>query len=531
MTRRDRDLLIVAAFTGLALLPFLGKAFHVDEPFFLAIARQILRDPLHPFSFSYNWYGDAVPMAGINNTPPLLAYLLAAALRLTGGGEAAMRLAFLPFDLASSLALYLLAARYLRRPLLPVLIVVASPAYMIDMNHLMAEKVMAGLAFPCLYALARGAEEDRSRWLWASSALFAAALFAKYNAVFLAAPALALLWGRVPPRRVAGWFAAAGAPLACYLLGGAFLGAGAWDPAASVTADASRMYWSAWSHKLRAFLSFTGGCGVVVAFWPLLARPSKAAVAACAAAAAVLFLPAFDLAPLVRPVDRVTGVLFSLGALLALTGLFRAKGAGARLWAAWAASVSALLLFAYWAILARLVLFLIPPLVFSLAEELESRWPAEKLRLAQGASLAGVAALSVLLSIVDFRYAGAQRSMALEAAAERAAKGGRLWCAGHWGLQHYVEEAGGSALDGSAGGWSRVRPGDAVIVPRVNSNILKPSGSLKAVVREARVGSAIPLRLISGWTGEAGFYSSGFGFLPYSLSAEPVEEFTVVEPL
>ena len=531
MTRRDRDLLIVAAFTGLALLPFLGKAFHVDEPFFLAIARQILRDPLHPFSFSYNWYGDAVPMAGINNTPPLLAYLLAAALRLTGGGEAAMRLAFLPFDLASSLALYLLAARYLRRPLLPVIIVVASPAYMIDMNHLMAEKVMAGLAFPCLYALARGAEEDRPRWLWASSALFAAALFAKYNAVFLAAPALALLWGRVPARRIAGYFAAAGAPLACYLLGGALLGAGAWDPAASVTADASRMYWSAWSHKLRAFLSFTGGCGVVVAFWPLLARPSKAAVAACAAAAAVLFLPAFDLAPLVRPVDRVTGVLFSFGALLALTGLFRAKGAGARLWAAWAASVSALLLFAYWAILARLVLFLIPPLVFSLAEELESRWPEEKLRLAQGASLAGVAALSVLLSIVDFRYAGAQRTMAREAAAERAAKGGRLWCAGHWGLQHYVEEAGGSALDGSAGGWSRVRPGDAVIVPRVNSNILKPSGSLKAVVREARVGSAIPLRLISGWTGEAGFYSSGFGFLPYSLSAEPVEEFTVVEPL
>ena len=80
MTRRERELLAVAACTGLVVFPFAGQAFHIDEPFFLAIARHILSDPLHPLAFWYNWYGDAVPMASINNTPPLLGYLLAAEL-------------------------------------------------------------------------------------------------------------------------------------------------------------------------------------------------------------------------------------------------------------------------------------------------------------------------------------------------------------------------------------------------------------------------------------------------------------------
>ncbi|MCM2304732.1 MAG: hypothetical protein NDJ72_08520, partial [Elusimicrobia bacterium] len=45
------------------------------------------------------------------------------------------------------------------------------------------------------------------------------------------------------------------------------------------------------------------------------------------------------------------------------------------------------------------------------------------------------------------------------------------------------------------------------------------------------VSCRVPLRLISGFGGEGGFYSNIGGFLPFSPSAEPVEEFTVVEAL
>jgi hypothetical protein len=37
--------------TALVLLPFLGKAFTIDDTFFMREAQQALRDPLHPTAF------------------------------------------------------------------------------------------------------------------------------------------------------------------------------------------------------------------------------------------------------------------------------------------------------------------------------------------------------------------------------------------------------------------------------------------------------------------------------------------------
>jgi hypothetical protein len=74
-----------------------------------------------------------------------------------------------------------------------------------------------------------------------------------------------------------------------------------------------------------------------------------------------------------------------------------------------------------------------------------------------------------------------------------------------------------------------MRPGDVAVLSRVNSNYQPMREKRLADVKEWRVGTPIPLRLISGWTGEGGFYSNVAGFLPYSLSAEPLEEFRVVE--
>jgi hypothetical protein len=94
-----------------------------------------------------------------------------------------------------------------------------------------------------------------------------------------------------------------------------------------------------------------------------------------------------------------------------------------------------------------------------------------------------------------------------------------------------MERAGAEPLDASRGGWDEVRPGDIVVVPRVNSNQVRPARRMRARVARLTVEGPLPVRLISGWTGEGGFYSSVTGFLPYSLSDEPLEEYELVEPL
>lgn len=524
-----RELWIVGAFTVLLSVLFLGKAYHIDEPLYLPVARQILRDPLRPYDFRFNWYGVERPYREINNTPPLLHYALALALKVTGGGEWPMRLFFLPFDLIAAISLYLLAARFLKRPLLPALIVIASPAWLINMPHLMAEKPALALGLAGLYALVRGADEKRPRWYWSSALLLGAAMLSKYNAaVFLLAGVGYSLACRVPLRRIAGHAAVALSGIGLWLvMDAATRGGAAW----LVTSQALALPTARWDHKIRSILAFTGGCGLVTAFWSFIARKPRAVVfGALLAATAFLFSPLFDLAPVVQNADRLVGVVFAVGAAWGLRCVFQGReGGGFCLWRPWTAA-ALLVLLAYWSVMARLVLFLVPPLVFAAAEELEGRLGASALKKLYLASLAAVLAVSLPLALVDYRYAGAQKEIARDVLTRYATQGRRVWCAGHWGLQYYLESGGALMLDASSGGWDRVRPGDVVVVPRVNSNVLRPSKPLAADVRLIPVESGIPLRLLSGWTGEGGFYSNVTGFLPFSFSRESLDEFEVVEP-
>lgn len=462
-----------AAFAVAAALPWLGKAWHIDEPLYLPVARRILEQPLDPYGFLFNWYGRAVPYPEINNTPPLLHYLLAGALAVSGGSEWLTRLLFLPFDAAAAAALYLIARHYLKEPLWPTLLVLSCPAWLINMGHVMAEKpVMAFGLWAVVFAL-------RGRWL-PTALLLAAALMTKYLAVLFLPVALLLLPGR--RLRTA---ALACAPLALYVL---------WQKAAAgaavlVTAQSLELPTAGWAHKLRSVLAFIGG-GVLVG------APNPAPLP--------LFLPWLDVAPVVRPLDRLLGAGLACAGAGALWGAAR----GRRIWLVWTAAALAVTL-AYWSVMARLVLFLAPPLVFAFAERRKVR----RLHVALALTL------SFALQWVDMVHAGAQRAVVGSLA------GRRLWSAGHWGLQEYVTRAGGGVLED----WSQAKPGDVVLVPRVNSSVLKPRSPVVADVRTVTVTSRVPLRLLSGWTGEGGFYSNVFGFLPFSLSTEPVDEIAVVE--
>ncbi|MFI5344845.1 MAG: glycosyltransferase family 39 protein [Elusimicrobiota bacterium] len=503
----------------------------MDEPFFLAIARQIRIDPGHPLSFAFNWYGWSQPMAAINNTPPVLGYLLAAALRISGGGEFWTRALFLPFDLASAWALLALAARFLKKPLWPVLVVLAGPAWALNMNHVMAERVMAGFALPALWLAVVAADENDARAFWGSAALAALALLSKYNALFVLPPAVMYLRSRgAPYRRLAAWSAVALSGVVLSQVWSRAVGAASFQAAWGATSAAARMSWSAPSHRLRALLAFTGGLGLPCALWGARLRISRRAVLASGAVCAILFAPWFDLGPAVRPVDRLMGFLFAWGACAAVLSLARGRASrGFSLWLPWAAAVAVLQL-AYWAVVARFVVFLLPPLTFGLWERLEAEAPERVERFGR-AAFAAAAVLGLALGTADRTYADAQRAVAIEASARARARGGTLWFSGHWGLQEYMLAAGARQLDSDLGGWNEVRPGDVVLVSAVNTNRIPPSHPFLANEYEIVVDSFVPLRHMGDWKREGGFYSSGMGFLPWSFSTGPVDTFTIVEVL
>ena len=54
MLASARVAVLIAAW--LATLPFLGKAFHIDDEAFLAMARQAAVDPWRPYSFDHHFH-------------------------------------------------------------------------------------------------------------------------------------------------------------------------------------------------------------------------------------------------------------------------------------------------------------------------------------------------------------------------------------------------------------------------------------------------------------------------------------------
>jgi hypothetical protein len=51
------------ALTLLCLLPFVGKAFHIDDTLFVWAAKHITKKPLDPYGFSVVWYKTEQPMS------------------------------------------------------------------------------------------------------------------------------------------------------------------------------------------------------------------------------------------------------------------------------------------------------------------------------------------------------------------------------------------------------------------------------------------------------------------------------------
>jgi hypothetical protein len=407
------------------------------------------------------------------------------------------------------------------------LTVLASPAYMINVGHVMSEKLAIAFCFASLWALLASDEPRKARLFWLSAGLAGMAVLSKYLCTFLLPAVVGALYARRELlRRSLLWLGAAMLLPALYfaLKPEVILGA------LIVSAQAAGGFWAAPTHRLRSFLAFTGGLGFPALIPWLLAGSGGARPWLAAMAAAGLFVPAFDLVPGVRGGDRLCGVIFGASGAMMLTMLgdpATRRVAAWRLGGLWAAA-GALIAFSYWSIIARVVLFAIPPLILLSAATVE-RAPGCGARPWQWAGLIASLGLSLGLATVDHGYASAQKEMAAQAF-ERF-PGRRIWCAGHLGLHHYLRAQGALELDLPKDGWSKLRPGDVIVSSRTNAFLPPPHSGLELRRIGLTVRHPLALRLISGWGGEGGFYSNISGFLPFSVSSESLEEFLVAEIL
>ena len=530
-----RDLLLVAGITVVLLLPFAGKAFHVDDPLFLKAARQIQSHPFDFYGFRVNWYGTEQPMWEVTKNPPLGSFFIALAAGVAGWSEIALHLAFLFPAVAAALGTLALARRFCSHPVLATLAAVASPAFLASGTNVMCDVLLVAFWVWAVELWIRGFESRRTLLLVMSGLLIALAALTKYFGVALVP--LLFVDGLARTRKAGWWAASLLLPLA--VLAGYQIwtrnlyGRGLLSDAAAYSSLIRFRSGPLLSAKLVAGLSFAGGClASVIFFAPWLW--SARTIALSAVSGALLALAARAVLPAKALGGGGAGSLVQLAIFtlagagivaLAAADAWPRRDADAILLALW---VGGTLLFAVlfnWTVNARSILPAAPAVGILIARRLERRGgPLLGGRVVRAAPLAAAAALSLAVAWADWRLADTARTAAVRLASARGT-GRTLWFEGHWGFQHSMEARGAQALD-----WrrSRLARGDRVAIPIDNANVVALPGD--AVVHRAVLDlPVLPFLATMSPPLGAGFYLDEWGPLPFAFGRVPPERYVLLE--
>jgi 4-amino-4-deoxy-L-arabinose transferase-like glycosyltransferase len=148
---------------------FLNKAFHIDDPYVIAIARAINRDFLK------------VPIELFLSNPLLLGYYYAPVIRFFGEKEIWMHIFYLPFSLLAIIAMFILSRRFTGEGLLPALSLVISPAFLVMSHNIMLDIPVLAFSLAALAAFIYGTDKNDNRLLFLSGILIAIASLIKYS--------------------------------------------------------------------------------------------------------------------------------------------------------------------------------------------------------------------------------------------------------------------------------------------------------------------------------------------------------------
>jgi 4-amino-4-deoxy-L-arabinose transferase-like glycosyltransferase len=133
---------VAAALPIIFLLPFLDKAFHIDDTVYVYVAQHILNHPINFFGFTMNWTGSELPVFAFNKNPPALSYYLAGFGAIFGWSEMVMHSAQLILTVFASIGIFRLAQRMCSNPLLAVFVVVLTPSFLVSTSVIMCEPLM-----------------------------------------------------------------------------------------------------------------------------------------------------------------------------------------------------------------------------------------------------------------------------------------------------------------------------------------------------------------------------------------------------
>ena len=531
---------VLAAAIVLTSLPFIDQAFHIDDRIYLSTADNILQSPLFPYDYPLYFEGRLAKDMASHSHLPLTSYYLALVKAVTGSErEWIYHVAFLVFPVIAVFSFYDMARRYVRNGLAATLIFIGSPAFLVLSHTLMPDVPLLALWLLSLSRVLRitsGEGDNRDRIVLVTAVMGAAFMSLLTVGLLLLITAYlgSRFWNSLPLHHRGFWLLLLGGPVLLWFF---------WYTRAYLHYD--RMVLATvflyvknervafdWSELGLRFLSFVLNSGSVLLFplaiWTAFHGRHRTRIALLLFALSLLWFWIF-----VEGWSFVHTALFALfcssGVLVIweFVALIKDGRPERRLLFLWYFGILTACLLLYFNGSARYVLLVLPPVVLLWVKHLETRVKDRYLvRNILGTTVLMSALYAGLASYADYHFAEIYRKNSSELYSDYKTEESHVWIAGEWGFRYYMEREGARLLPRTS---QEPVPGDIIIKPFVAFPwVTLYDGDPMTSLLEQRIHrDEIPLRIMD-FSSHAGFYSTGWGLLPMSLSTgEPWEWFNV----
>jgi 4-amino-4-deoxy-L-arabinose transferase-like glycosyltransferase len=528
--------IVPVVITIICLAPFVGKAFHIDDPLFIWSAQQIKTNPTDFYGFRVNWYGGEMPMVDVAKNPPMACYYIALVASLFGWGEIALHTAFLVPAVVVALGMFYLAKQFCSQPVLAALSVILTPAFLVSSTNIMCDTMMLALWVWAVVLWLNGIKADKPLSLFFAALLIAICALTKYFGMALLP--LLFVYSIIQKRRLGVWVLFLLIPV--IILAGyqwtthAFYGRGLLLDAVSYATNVAWMKGTTSFSKGLIGLTFMGGGAVPALFYaPFLWSRRTLFESVILTTLFIFILIGF----LIKGSEGVRwslliqlGLMATAGAtILALLGMdfWKSRNADSMLLGLWILGTFIFASFVNWTINVRSILPLVPPAAILLIRQIDRRSKSgHKTDIWQIAwPLIPAAVIAISVTWADYTWAGTARSAA-EAIYKEFSQVRiiTIWFQGHWGFQYYMEANGYKPLDFDR---SKPHPKDIIVIPSNNTNIERTWLDERAVPLRT-VLQFTPCRWLATMESSrgAGFYTDRGGPLPYVIGPVGPEKYS-----
>ena len=188
-------------------LPFIGQAVQHDAHQFIDFAKMELDHPLWQHLQDYNYFGVHYHGADYHDTHPRLQSLyLTMWLLITDGdlSPAALHLEMLLFPLMATVGMYYLARRFRVNAFIATLLLVVSPAFLVNSHLIMIDVPGIALWLVALVFFIKGVDSNRIIYLAAAALFMSLSIFTYYQDLSLLPLAFlyALLYRKLNARSI-----------------------------------------------------------------------------------------------------------------------------------------------------------------------------------------------------------------------------------------------------------------------------------------------------------------------------------------